>query len=135
MKWKYVIIGITLFFLISTLAVLIKYPGLIPSDELKESEQYSLSKFNQTQIKDSNLVIETLYTNLANPTKMTFIENNLLIAHKNSGQISLLKDLILQKEPILDLNVESFGERGLIGLSSTTIDNKVYVFVYILSRL
>jgi len=130
MKWKYVIIGITLFFLISTLAVLIKYPGLIPSDELKEAEQYSLSKFNQTQIKDSNLVIETLYTDLANPTKMTFIGSNLLIAHKNSGQISLLKDLILQKEPILDLNVESYGERGLIGLSSTTIDNKVYVFVY-----
>ena len=133
MKWKYLIIGIIAFFLISSLIIIIKYPGLIPSDELKESEQYSLSKFNQTHVKDSDLIIEKLQTDLGNPTKMTFVGSDLLIAHKNSGEISLLKEPYLHKEVILDLNVESFGERGLVGLSSATVDDKNYVLVYFTS--
>ena len=123
MKWKYVLIGIILFLLISSIVILIKYPGLIPDNELKKSEQYSLSTFNSTHMTDSSLKVEKLYSDLSNPTKMTFIGNDLLIAEKNSGKIILLKNLEVENNSILDLQVESFGERGLVGLSSSIKGN------------
>ena len=130
MKWKYVLIGIILFLLISSIVILIKYPGLIPDNELKKSEQYSLSTFNSTHMTDSSLKVEKLYSDLSNPTKMTFIGNDLLIAEKNSGKIILLKNLEVENNSILDLQVESFGERGLVGLSSSIIEENSFVFVY-----
>ena len=57
---------------------------------------------------------------------MTFVGDDLLILEKNYGKVRLVKDGILQKEPILDVEVNSLHERGLLG--TTSIDSQVYLY-------
>ncbi len=82
-------------------------------------------------LKDPSLQIELIQTGLDFPTQLTFVDDEtILIAQKINGQVVVLKNFELQKNPALDLNVESSVERGLLGIISTHYQNEDYVFVY-----
>lgn len=69
-------------------------------------------------VKNTNLTIELVTGNLSFPTSMGFLDQrNILVLEKNTGAIRLISDSILKQKPLLRLNVDGKGERGLLGLA------------------
>lgn len=55
---------------------------------------------------------------LSYPTSMAFVDNvTLLVLEKDIGSIRKISDGMLEKEPVLQLNVDSTAERGLLGIA------------------
>jgi aldose sugar dehydrogenase len=79
-------------------------------------------------LKDPNLQIETIVEGLSWPTSMAFIDNNnILVLEKEKGAIRLISNGILQETPVLEVDVNSRSERGLLGIAIMNNDN---VFLY-----
>lgn len=77
-------------------------------------------------ILDSDLRIERFVTGLEWPTSMTFVGEDLLILEKNNGKVKHVKDGILQEDPVLDVEVNGIGTRGMLGI--TSVNEEVYIF-------
>ena len=79
-------------------------------------------------IKDSSLEAELLVEGLSWPTSMAFIDsNNILVLEKEKGTVRLVSNGILQEEPVLEVDVNTRAERGLLGIA---IMNKDAIFLY-----
>jgi aldose sugar dehydrogenase len=79
-------------------------------------------------LKDPNLQVETIVEGLSWPTSMTFIDNNnILVLEKEKGTVRLVSNGILQETPVLEVDVNSRSERGLLGIA---IMNNDTVFLY-----
>jgi len=81
---------------------------------------------SQANLFDDQFTVEEFVTGLDRPTSMTFVGDDIIILEKNYGKVRLVRDGILQKEPILDVEVNSLDERGLLGI--TSIDSDVYLY-------
>ena len=77
-------------------------------------------------IKNTNWKVEKFVTGLQWPTTMDFIGNDILILEKNSGNVRLIRDGVLQEKIALTVNVDFLGERGLLGI--LTENSFVYLF-------
>ena len=84
-------------------------------------------------IKDPNLKVETVATGLALPTTMAFIgPNDILVLEKSKGTVQRIVNGQMLAEPLLQVNVSSEVERGMLGIA-TSKDNqtgKTNVFLY-----
>jgi glucose/arabinose dehydrogenase len=80
-----------------------------------------------SKVFDSDFKVEEFVTGLNQPTTMTFVGDDILVLEKNSGHVQLIRDGKLVQEPLLDFEVGSTNESGLLGIVSN--DNDVYVFV------
>jgi glucose/arabinose dehydrogenase len=79
-------------------------------------------------LNDPNLQVETIVEGLSLPTSMAFIDNNnILVLEKEKGTVRLVSNGILQEESVLEVNVDSRSERGLLGV--TLMDNDT-IFLY-----
>ena len=79
-------------------------------------------------LKDPDLQVETIVEGLSWPTSMAFIDNNnILVLEKEKGTVRLISNGILQEKPVLEVDVNSISERGLLGIAITNNDN---VFLY-----
>ena len=79
-------------------------------------------------LKDPNLQVETIVEGLSWPTSMAFIDNNnILVLEKEKGTVRLVSNGILQEKPVLEVDVNSRSERGLLGIA---IINNDTVFLY-----
>ncbi len=76
-------------------------------------------------VQDPGLLVEEYVTGLLYPTTITFVGSDLLVLEKNEGKVRLIRDGILQDNPVLDVSVNSQGERGLLGIES--VGNDVYL--------
>ena len=123
-------VGFGILFLAGFFVVLIKYPGLIPSDELSETQEFFLKRHGEPHIINPDFNIEVFINNLNFPTKITFVNETMLVSQKIDGQIFAIEQGIQNKNPILDLNVESFGERGLVGIESAYENDQFFILVY-----
>jgi aldose sugar dehydrogenase len=84
-------------------------------------------------INDPNLKVETVSEGLEFPTTMAFLDaNDILVLEKNSGAVQRLIDGNNQVEPVLDLNVARWAERGLLGIAvaANSTNGKTFVFLY-----
>jgi len=79
---------------------------------------------NEISLRDSNLVVEEYVSNLKFPVMIDFIGNDMLVIEKD-GLIKIIKDGILKSEPILELEVSTTIEEGLIGI--LVVENDVYL--------
>ena len=70
-------------------------------------------------VYDQNLQITQLTTDQLNfPTGIDFLgENDILVIEKNTGQVKRILDGEILNEPVLDVNVASESERGLLGIA------------------
>jgi glucose/arabinose dehydrogenase len=57
---------------------------------------------------------------------MTFVGNDILVLQKADGQVRLIRDGMLQPNPVLDVSVASIGECGMLGI--TSIGTTVYIY-------
>ncbi|MBA3514848.1 MAG: PQQ-dependent sugar dehydrogenase [Pyrinomonadaceae bacterium] len=80
---------------------------------------------------DDNLMVSTVVTGLEQPTTMAFLgTNDILVLEKASGRVQRVSNGTLQG-PVLDLNVNSASERGLLGISlhpQFALNGWVYLF-------
>ncbi len=92
------------------------------------AQQHQQQQQEQPIINDPNLQAELLVEGLSWPTSMAFIDNNnILVLEKNQGTVRLISNGILQEEPVLEVDVNSKSERGLLGIA---IMNRDTVFLY-----
>jgi len=78
-------------------------------------------------VQDSNLIVEQFVTGIEGfPTSMTFVGSDILVLQKNDGKVALIRDGFLEDDHVLDVSVNSFSERGLLGIES--IGNTVYLY-------
>ena len=69
-------------------------------------------------VYDENLQITPLIEDLNFPTGIDFLgENDILVIEKNTGQVKRIFDGEILNEYVLDVNVASESERGLLGIA------------------
>ncbi len=87
----------------------------------------------QTMPGDLNLVVATHVTGLSQPTTMAFVgANDILVLQKANGQVRRVlgaTPATLQVAPVLDVNVNSSSERGLLGIAVQP-GSPIRVFLY-----
>jgi aldose sugar dehydrogenase len=87
----------------------------------------------EPSMKDPNLKVETVATGLTLPTTMAFIgPDDILVLEKTKGTVQRIVNGQMLAEPLLQVNVSSEVERGMLGIA-TSKDNqtaKTNVFLY-----
>jgi len=81
---------------------------------------------SEPYVSDSDLVVDEFVTGLNLPTTMSFMGNDILVLEKTNGQVRLVRDGKLEESPVLDVNVNSQKERGMLGI--THVDSSVYLY-------
>ena len=83
--------------------------------------------FSEPILNAEDLVVEKYVSNLCCMiTTMTFVEDDILFLQKSNGMVRLIQDGVLQDKPVLDVNVDSIGEKGMLGI--TSVDSSVYLY-------
>ncbi|MGI0058611.1 MAG: PQQ-dependent sugar dehydrogenase [Nitrosotalea sp.] len=86
-----------------------------------------LPSYAEPVMNDTGFTIQRYVTGICcSPTTMAFEGNDILVLSKTSGQVHLFRNGILQNSPVLQENVTSIGEQGM--LSIATLGNKVYLY-------
>ena len=86
----------------------------------------TIESSNLPIILDDDFKVEKFVTDLNVPITIEFLGDDLLVLQKNDGKVRLIRNGVLQAEPILDVEVSNYGERGLLGITSQ--DSTVYLF-------
>ncbi len=89
------------------------------------------------QSADTDLRIDLIVDGLAQPTSMTFVdEDTILVLEKDTGMVRVVNNGTLEKNPASTVRVDHKAERGLLGIDilkrgigQTKIDD--YVFIYL----
>jgi glucose/arabinose dehydrogenase len=81
----------------------------------------------QTQIDDSNLKVEILTEGLSEPTSMAFLDETSILVTEKEGLVRLISNGVLNQEPVLNVDVRTESERGLLGID---IQNGKQVYFY-----
>lgn len=83
-------------------------------------------------VKDIKLKIELVAEGLRHPTSMVFLgQDDLLVLEKNKGTVQRITNGTIRDQPLLDLNVDNEGERGMLGISAIkSSDGRTFVFLY-----
>ena len=86
-----------------------------------------LPVYGKPVLNDNDFVVQKFIAGIPNgPTTMAFEGNDILVLQKTDGQVRLIHDGALQEKPVLDENVTSEGEQGMLGI--TTVGTKVYLY-------
>ncbi|CUR51443.1 conserved exported protein of unknown function [Nitrosotalea devaniterrae] len=86
-----------------------------------------LPSYAQPVMNDTGYVIQNYVTGICcSPTTMAFEGKDILVLSKSSGQVHLFRDGVLQSKSVLQENVTSEGEQGMLGI--TTVGTKVYLY-------
>ena len=114
---------LTLGFLIIFSVILLNLSG---NNILSYAEE---GKINYIVMKDLDLIVEEYVSGLNKPVLIDFIDEQMLVIEK-VGTVRIISDGILNPEPILELNVGTSTEEGLIGM---LVDNND-VFLHYTTR-
>jgi aldose sugar dehydrogenase len=83
-------------------------------------------------VSDSNLNVKLLFKGLKFPTSMAFLgPNDILVLEKNDGTVNRIVNGTMLPHPLLDANVSTESERGMLGIAvaKNMTRNKTYVFL------
>ena len=76
-------------------------------------------------IDDPNLKLELVSEGLQLPSQMAFIgPNDILVLEKDNGMVKRIVNGVILEEPVLDVNVATAYERGLLGIAIAENDNE-----------
>src|SRR5918912_1978525 len=88
-------------------------------------------------INDPKLKAEVIFKGLNFPTSMAFLDpNDILVLEKNDGTVRRIVNGTMLPNPLLHVNVDNKGERGMLGIAVTRIKNignsqhTTFVFLY-----
>jgi glucose/arabinose dehydrogenase len=102
-------------------------PSAAPSGGASASEEEA----SGPTLTDTTLVVETVTTDLTEPTSMAFLgENDFFVTEKSTGMVQHVVDGALT-DPAVDLAVNFFDERGLLGIAlHPDFAENGYVYLY-----
>ena len=87
----------------------------------------SVSAYGEPALKEDDFVVQKFVSGIPNgPTSMAFEGKDILVLQKTDGEVRLIHNGVLQEKPVLDENVTSEGEQGMLGI--TTVGTKVYLY-------
>jgi len=98
---------------------------------------YGQASFSGGQpiINDPSLKADLVFQGLRNPTSMTFLgPNDILVLEKAQGTVQRIVNGNMLPKPVLDVNVASEGERGMLGIAiakPTTANGTTARFVFL----
>ena len=73
---------------------------------------------SQPVLNDPNLRLELVSEGLNLPSQMAFIgPNDILVLEKDTGMVKRIVNGVILEEPVLDVNVATAYERGLLGIA------------------
>jgi glucose/arabinose dehydrogenase len=102
-------------------------PEAILPDRMSSTNAEKAEEEMMPTMHDESLSLERLVSGLRNPTSMAFLDTeNILVLQKNDGQVRLVSDGRLYEKPVLQVDVGSKEEQGLLGIAvwnGTSIDN------------
>jgi len=75
---------------------------------------------------DENFVVEEYASGFTTPVAITFVEDDALVTEKITGNVRLIKNGVLEDEPVLHVDVHNYWENGLLGITST--GSTVYLY-------
>ena len=78
-------------------------------------------------INDNDFIVEEYVTDLHQPTTMAFLDDDIIILEKNTGKVLLIQDGKNNNQYLLDFNVNSYWESGLLGVAVN--DKDVYFYL------
>ena len=84
-------------------------------------------------INDPNIKVETVFQGLSFPTSMAFLgPDDILVLEKNEGTVQRIVNGTISPHPLLDVNVSTGAERGMLGIAvgKNITTNIPYVFLY-----
>jgi glucose/arabinose dehydrogenase len=84
-------------------------------------------------LTDPALKVELVFKGIKFPTSMAFLgPNDILVLEKNNGTVIGIKNGQIMPAPLLDVNVSSQSERGMLGIAvaKNVTRNVTYVFLY-----
>ena len=82
----------------------------------------SLPSPSGPNIIDPNLKAEVVFRGLVYPTDIAFFGNNdILVIKKDTGIVRRIVNNTMMKEPLLDVNVATFGHRGMLGIAISNV--------------
>jgi aldose sugar dehydrogenase len=85
----------------------------------------------QPTINDPNLQAEIVIEGLDFPTSMAFLgPDDILVLEKENGTVQRIVNGTILDEPLLDVNVATKSERGMLGIAVTKNQTNTYVFLY-----
>ena len=90
--------------------------------------------FAAPTVKDTNLKVITVATGLLKPTSMAFIgPNDILVLEKDTGLVKRVKNGAVLPGSLLDVNVATDSERGMLGIDvakvgTSTTQFKVFLY-------
>lgn len=87
---------------------------------------------------DAKLQVETVAEGLNFPSSMAFLgSDDILVTEKNNGTVQRIINGTIQPSPVLDINVATRAERGMLGIAIPEIDKSFsnndaprYVYLY-----
>jgi aldose sugar dehydrogenase len=84
------------------------------------------------KFKDTGLVSEVVVKGLVFPTTFAFLDKDkILVLEKDAGTVRMVNKGGIIAEPLLDVNVSSANERGMLGIAISKNESKYpYVFLY-----
>jgi glucose/arabinose dehydrogenase len=118
----FVIFSVTVIFVVLTLTSI--FPLIVSADYVATA---------YPTIKDPDLRVEVVAEGITFPTSMAFLaEDDILVLEKNNGTVKRIIHGQVQPKPLLDLDVASQGERGMLGIDIAKNNNNgsTYVFLY-----
>lgn len=78
-------------------------------------------------IHDENLALETVATNLCcRPTGIEFVDNDTMLVIQKSGHVMMIRDGVLQSDPILVVETTPEREMGLLGIAAA--NDHIYLY-------
>jgi len=98
---------------------------------------YGQASFSGGQpiINDPSLKADLVFQELRNPTSMAFLgPNDILVLEKAQGTVQRIVNGNMLPKPVLDVNVASEGERGMLGIAiakPTTANGTTARFVFL----
>ena len=116
--------------LLSIILVLLTISVL--SSTISDSMPFIIT-FSEPTVNDPSLKVEKVFDGLKFPTSMAFLEDgDILALEKNEGKVMRISNGSLQEEPLLDVDVATQGERGMLGiaLSENKNENATFIFLF-----
>jgi aldose sugar dehydrogenase len=112
------------------------------SQSSEEFSQHSNQSLQLPKIFDIDLKADIVFRGLDFPTSMTFLgPNDILVLEKNRGTVQRILNGEMLREPLLDVNVSKFSERGMLGIDVEKNEKKggrtttINVFLYFTESL
>jgi aldose sugar dehydrogenase len=86
--------------------------------------------FGDPNLRESTFKLDKIVDGFSRPTGMSFLgPNDFLVTEEDTGKVKRVIDGRIS-QTVLDVDVSTNDSRGLIGIDSTIVANKTFVFLY-----